>query len=73
MAKTRRTKNSLLTLADTAKALGVGRGVVQAWIEGGELAFVDLSTLSGKVQRRRLRVRRRDLDEFIDGRTVVKA
>ncbi|MCT1607026.1 helix-turn-helix domain-containing protein [Nesterenkonia massiliensis] len=57
----------LLTIPDTAKALGSSRHYVYELIRTGKLAYIDLSNGS----RPKLRVDPRDLDEFIQSRKVA--
>ena len=58
-----KTKDDYLTIDQVAKQLGVKWVTVRRWIDSGEL-------VSFKVGPRLMRVRREDLDKFIEaGRT----
>lgn len=63
--------SGFLTVPAIATELGVNVGKVYGWIDAGELRAINLAT-SAHSRRQRLKVRRQDLDRFLEGRATGK-
>ena len=65
--KKQNTKRAL-TISEAAKHACVSRGIIESWLARGFLPYEELpGTGEGKRTQRFRRIRRADLDEFLDG------
>lgn len=65
-ASVKDTNCKLLTVKQAADYIGVARQTLQAWLQRGLLPFIELPATRPRAVYRFIRLRREDLDDFLE-------